>query len=427
MRLTGHRRGATGRLVLVAAIAFLIAASATAALPARAARPGLDTSFGDRGHRYLKLPPTEGVAVFDEERWVTAGDGTTYVLAAGSPRPYGTSGPEYLFRFDADGKLDASFGGVAHHVVFPKRRTILELGVDAHGRVLVTSDEKAGEIRRYTKAGTLDPSFGRAGRVVLPELKGGEVAVKPLPGGGLLAWVESFESGAFDPFHLAKLSEDGRLLHAFGGDGVVNVDVPGEFHVDPVVTKGGAILIGTEGCCNGQPAVTRISARGRLDVHFDTVARRSLRALHGISAEDAEITATLPLRGGGVRLLGGGFGPGFEMRLLADGRPAPGLGRHGVERRALAVEAAVAVGGGEVLATQEIYAGRPGVYLMDASGKLDPRFSRKPILLPKKSYYARPTLVGPGLVAVTYSHSVGCDHCARPFLAHFVLPPRAGR
>jgi hypothetical protein len=422
------------RLVLRISVAALgcvalVMAAILGGSSAQAAGPGLDTSSGAGGHRYLELPPTEGVAVFDEERWVTAGDGATYVLASGSPKPYGTSGPEYLFRFDPDGRLDASFGGGDHHLVFPQRTTILELGVDAHGRVLVTSDEKRGEIWRYTKAGRIDPSFGRAGKLVLPELKGGEVAVKPLPGGGLLAWVESFEGSAFLRFHLAKLSEDGRPLPAFGGDGEVNVDVPGEFHVDPVVTRGGAVLIGTAGCCDGRPAVTRVSARGRLDVHFDSTVRRSLRALEAIGSggDAAEITATLPLSGDGVRLLGGGFGPGFEMRLRGDGRPVPGFGLRGVEHRAFSVQQAVAVGGGEVFVTAEIYGGRSGVYLMNADGTLDRRFSPQPILLQKNSYYATPTLVGPGRVDVTYSHSVGCDQCARPFLTRFVLPPGARR
>lgn len=219
-------------------------------------------------------------------------------------------------------------------------------------------------------------------------------------------------------------------MKRFGGDGEVNVDVPGEFHLDPVITKGGAVLIGTEGCCDGLPALTRVSARGRLDARFDRVARRSLQMLGGSEGVvgHGEIEAVLPLGGGGIRLFGGGFGPGFEMRLQGDGHPVPGFGDRGLQPRPLTVEAAVPVGQGLVLATTELQGGYPLVYLIDGDGKLDRRFATSPImLLPTKSYYARPTLVGPGRAVVTYSHAVGCDQCGRPFLAHFLLPTGSGR
>jgi hypothetical protein len=417
--------------VLVRSTVVVLALVVTAMLgpSVAAADSGLDTSFGHEGHLYLELPRTPGVSVFDEERWVTGGDGVTYVLASGSPSPYGTSGPEYLFRFGADGALDRSFGGADHAVVFPKRGRTLRLGVDARGRPLVTSDEKVGEIWRYTKAGHRDPRFGVDGKVVLPRLTGGEVEVKQLPGGGLFAWVEPFEGGQFMTFHLAELSERGRPLRRFGRDGEVNVDVPGEFHLDPVITAGGAVLIGTEGCCDGRLALTRVSALGRLDSRFDRIARHSLGALKGAAGVGgrAEIEATLPLAGGGIRLLGGGFGPGFEMRLRSDGKPTPSFGDRGVEPRPLSIEAAVPVGQGMVLAIEEEQGGHPGVFLIDADGRLDRRFAASPIMLPKKSYYARPTLVGPGRATVTYSHSVGCDQCGRPFLTHFLLPEGPGR
>jgi hypothetical protein len=414
---------------MAAVVVALLGAMALVPAVAAAARPGLDTSFGEEGHRYLELPQTPGVAAFSEERWATGSDGVTYVLAAGTPTPYGTSGPEYLFRFGAGGALDRTFGGAAHAVVFPQRGRILELGVDSHGRPLVTSDEKGGEILRYAKSGHLDHGFGTAGRVVLPRLKGGETSVKPLPGGGLFAWVEGFESGQFTTFHLAELSEAGRPLKRFGGDGEVNVDVPGEFHVDPVVTKGGAVVIGTEGCCDARPALTRVSATGRLDARFNRTARRSLRALGGPKGGPghAEIAAVLPLAGGGIRLFGGGFGPGFEMRLSGDGDPVAGFGERGYEPRRLSVEAAVPVGDGRVLATEDARGGHPGVYLIDRDGKLDQRFASVPIPLPEKSYSARPTLVGPGRAVVTYSHVVGCRECSRPFLTHFTLPGGSGR
>jgi hypothetical protein len=116
------------------------------------------------------------------------------------------------------------------------------------------------------------------------------------------------------------------------------------------------------------------------------------------------------------------------MRLRSDGRPVPNFGDRGVEPRPLSVEAAVPVGQGMVLATEDERGGHPGVYLIAADGKLDRRFATSPImLLPTKSYYARPTLVGPGRAVVTYSHSVGCDQCGRPFLTHFLLPTGSGR
>jgi hypothetical protein len=427
VRLTGQRPRATwGRVLLACAAVLLLGTLANA--PARAARPGLDASFGEGGQRYLELPSIAGVDHFDEERWVTAGEGSTYVLAAGSPTKYGTSGPEYLFRFDPDGILDRSFGGADHAVVLPKATTIYKLGVDAHGRVLVTRDEKGGQIWRYTKSGHLDPSFGHGGKLQLPTLRGGEVAVKPLAGGGLLAWVESFEGSEYQAFHLAKLSEGGRPLKRFGGDGVVTVDVPGEFHVDPVVTEGGAVLIGTTGCCSGRLALTRVSARGRLDSRFDRAARRSLRGLKKLRPGEAlaEISAVLPRPGGGVRLLGGGFGYGFEMRLRADGTPVAGFGRRGAVPRPWSIEEALPVAGGEAVVTVAGYKGHPGVFLMSSAGTPDHRLSRRPIALPKKSYPTA-TLVGPGRVALTYSQSVGCDKCLGLFLAYLDLPTGSGR
>lgn len=127
-----------------------------------------------------------------------------------------TSGtfPHYVRRALPSGGSDTTFGSSGR------------VDVDDHNRVLVLPDGKLlafgggggatgdrAELLRLLPDGTVDPSFGSAGMVLLPAQAGYAIvrvkAVHPLPDGGLAVAGDAFEApGNFDPF-VAVLDADG--------------------------------------------------------------------------------------------------------------------------------------------------------------------------------------------------------------------------
>jgi uncharacterized delta-60 repeat protein len=233
----------------------------------------LDTTFGTGGTVTTSLTSGDnqanGVAIQADGRIVAAGFATP-----GSPWRHWFA----LARYRSDGTLDTSFGdggivltrfgvsGVARAVVLQSNQKIVAAGTNGGGFALA----------RYDSDGSLDTSFGNAGKVaaLLPgDASGNVYAVALQPDGKIVA------AGSYDFFWfaLARFNLHGGLDRTFGHDGFVITDVGrgGEQWVSGLVIRpsGKVVAAGSEGPHEGGEAaprfvLTRYRANGVLDPTF---------------------------------------------------------------------------------------------------------------------------------------------------------------
>ena len=151
---------------------------------------------------------------------------------AGTPTVSGPDNDFAVARYTASGALDASFGdggkaetGVAGLADFAYAAALQPDGsIVLAGRAGTTggADPDVGLVR-YLADGTLDPTFGRAG-VVLIDVSGGswdEASDVAIAGdGGILVAVQAVAGTTFD-FALARFRSDGAVDTGFGTQGVV--------------------------------------------------------------------------------------------------------------------------------------------------------------------------------------------------------------
>jgi hypothetical protein len=289
------------------------------------------------------------------------------------------------------------------------------------------------EVWRLTKAGRPLPGFGRHGRAPVPKQRGDAATVTSLTDDGVLVMSEKDEpEGGYDIVYLAELRADGRPDRRFGGAGHVAVAVAGAFHLEvPAIGTDGAIYLGAWEA----ESVSRVSARGRLDTRFDRAARRSIRHLYGYYRSlpllaEIEARSLLPLPSGGVALFGFVGSHGFEQRFKADGSPAAGFGRGGLQLMSQIVDKAVPIGNGELFVAGGPLLGPETASVLRADGKLDRRFNGgRPVLLTRNEEAVQPAAIGAGLTAVSFGQNEKCaaGRCPKAYLSRFVLPAGLGR
>jgi len=209
----------------------------------------LDTSFGGGDG----IVVTAIGAVVAAYRATLDDDGK--ILVAGSSY----NGANYDFalaRYDTDGSLDTSFGGGDGVLT-----TAFGAGDDSGRSVVVHDDDKIvvvgnswnGSIyeialARYNADGTLDASFGGDGKVTTPvgtnEQEGLQAIALQPDGKIVVAGVGS--NGSNDDFAVVRYNTDGSLDTTFGGDGIVLVAVsPGgdDNAFDVVIRPDGSIFV----------------------------------------------------------------------------------------------------------------------------------------------------------------------------------------
>jgi uncharacterized delta-60 repeat protein len=165
----------------------------------------LDATFGGDGK----------VMTDFEEGWGEAlgmaiqADGKVVV---GGYEGYGDTG--LLARYKANGRLDATFGG--NGVV--ATRILTEVAIQTDGKIVTTG---YGSVLRYNVNGTLDATFGGGGAVAAG------IATDALTiqtDGKIVA-----AGGSDEGFGVARLNADGALDSTFGGDGTVMTSFAGDF------------------------------------------------------------------------------------------------------------------------------------------------------------------------------------------------------
>ena len=327
----------------------------------------LDQSFGAGGYTEpIHLAGGNG----DELRgWSVGRQGGKIILAGYQKNEDGGSAP-IIARFSADGKIDRSFGSAG--LVAPKPASegqdredpfaglkgggrFLDAAVRPDGKIIAVGgiDEESGRrpaalVAAYRPDGSVDRSFGRNGRVVLPEeppdryIYTGLSKVQLLPGGRILA------AGYLDgKLALLALRADGSPDPGFGGgDGLVMPKVARASACCSTVaalatTKGGRILLGGEGAGRKQSPFVLLGLKtdGSPDPAFGH------RGVASFSPDRTSISAFEPgamsVTLSGRILVAGYVGRvGAESRIFpvpavlayrSNGKVDSGFGQHGVD------------------------------------------------------------------------------------------------
>jgi uncharacterized delta-60 repeat protein len=197
--------------------------------------------------------------------------GGLVVLPGGKFVAAGSSGGKLaLTRYHADGTLDTTFGTAGRVVTSDTVGDTVRLIVQADGKLLVATNS----LLRFNSDGTLDTSFGTGGRVPTNFEIGG-MAVQA-DGKIVVAGSLTFASGTAKSLHVARYNADGRPDTTFDGDGFVTTDFPGNKATgqNVVLQPDGKIVVVGKVEQTATPfdthfAVARYHADGRLDPTFD--------------------------------------------------------------------------------------------------------------------------------------------------------------
>jgi uncharacterized delta-60 repeat protein len=146
-----------------------------------------------------------------------------------------------LARYNSNGTLDSSFGAAGKTtttIAFPNSVSASAAALQPDGRIVVAGSEyhKVGStafaLARYTSNGVLDSSFGNSGLVATSVLGYDRAyAVSVRPDGKIVAagQVSVYTSNDGGDFGLAQYNPDGTLDTSFGSGGVIHTDVHGGF------------------------------------------------------------------------------------------------------------------------------------------------------------------------------------------------------
>lgn len=247
----------------------------------------IDDTFGDGGFAFgptFLFGRAFAVKIDGEDRIVVAGD---------TPKDGNTDFGDFIVaRFTADGSIDLSFGeaGIAvtdvggvtnegHGLVVLADNSLLVSGfapivVSSSNGGPVTASEPLTAVVRYRENGTLDTTFGSAGRVQLPgDNVGRGLAVQS---DGRIVLAGSIETATFPAtqlrFALMRLLANGTIDGSFGDGGRVQTSLTdrGDAALGVALQADGKIV--AAGVSNSQGnadfAVARYDRDGNLDASF---------------------------------------------------------------------------------------------------------------------------------------------------------------
>jgi uncharacterized delta-60 repeat protein len=243
--------------------------------PAQAAPGALDPGFGSGG----KVTTSIGAAgVADAWAVLLQPDGK--IVAVGDS--FNTVDYDFgLARYNADGSLDPSFGA-AGKVTTPIGQSgdIAFAGaLQPDGKIVVAGKTDGGGssdfgIARYNANGGLDTAFGDAGKVRLA-ISSGFDAAKGLAlqvDGKVVVAGRGSVNGVDEDFTLVRLRVDGSLDTGFGLNGVVSTPIGSSHDIASAVAlqpDGKIVVAGTSHIGNrAQFALARYNADGSLDSSF---------------------------------------------------------------------------------------------------------------------------------------------------------------
>lgn len=289
-----------------------------------------DPGFGPSG--YANIAP----GALQDERpggLVVTPDGSVTVLGLGGAYPsfeYGSLADTLMLRVHRDGTLDPTFG-TAGRVSLPHTDAANALVVLADGRpVSVGGTGDDSRALRLATTGQLDPSFGDGGLVTFNAGTNGDATVG---GAALTADGHLLVGGGGDGgITVAELTASGAIDANFGDGGVAKLLLDGTPVINDVAVgaNGDVVVVGNR-IDDGFPAglvVARFHADGRLDRTFGAGGLVThLRAMpyDCDSGTSVALDAAGDIVVAGCRVAGGESRVMVE-RLLPTGQPDPTFG-----------------------------------------------------------------------------------------------------
>lgn len=231
---------------------------------------------------------------------------------------------------EADGAIDARFGtdGTTTLVDAQPQAGVTGLYVEPDGGILATGETFTRTsccgnnfVERLTSAGTVDPSFGQNGRIVLgnPGTTNGPPLVQT-PNGDII--IASGLDGGSSSRLYQRLS-DGAPDRSFGHNGSINM-------ATAIVTAlalqpDGKLLVGDQPLRPTEPVLSRFSANGSIDRSFGHSGTLYARS----APRGAGLASAIAVQPNGAILYAGGR---TVARINPDGTPDLGFGTSGRSR-----------------------------------------------------------------------------------------------
>jgi uncharacterized delta-60 repeat protein len=315
---------ADGKIVAAGAADRELYRSGKFALARYTADGTLDNTFGGDGRVTTRFTTNEGANVTGKEDYASGvaiqTDGKI-VAAGAADRRYNRSGKFALARYNANGRLDTTFGGDGKVTAnfTPKDDYAYEVAIHTDGKIVVAGAARQLEsgvpedtqfaLARFDADGTLDDSFGGDGKVMtdFEEGWGEALGMAIQPDGKIVAGgYEGYE----DTGQLARYNENGTLDFTLGGDGEVET---------PILTE---VAIQTDGkiVATGYGSVLRYNANGTPD---DTFGEDGV-------VEAGSATGALTIQADGKIVAAGGTGQFAVARYETDGAPDSTFGGDGL-------------------------------------------------------------------------------------------------
>jgi uncharacterized delta-60 repeat protein len=226
----------------------------------------------------------------------------------------------------AAGSLDPTFGtGGRVTTDFQLRRPSSDEGrsvaVQPDGKVVVlgsTGQSGTGRdfaVLRYLPTGTLDPSFGSGGKVIVPFGPGADTGSGVvLQGGKILVVGSSYQGGAtgYD-FAVARLNSDGSLDTSFGSGGKRFIDFGSLNDRGQGMTLQGdkIVVVGTttQAATGDDFAIARLNSDGSLDGAFGT---GGLKTIDFLSSKQQDTALAVAIQGDKIVVAGSSNVPYFR-------------------------------------------------------------------------------------------------------------------
>jgi uncharacterized delta-60 repeat protein len=358
----------TGFVLVSACALFAVWASF-----AFAASWDLDPAFSGNGKVMTNFTPG-----FDGANAVAIQPNGKVVVVGGSGTTL-TEGNFALVRYNANGTLDATFGGNGKVTTAftPGRDVANAVAIQADGKI-VAAGEASGigrtfALARYNANGTLDATFGGDGTVMTNFSIGMDSAagVVVQSNGKIVAAGTAYVDCGCNKFGLVRYNANGTLDTAFGGDGKVTTAFNGGAHANALALQGGGKLV-VAGSASELAwfALARYRPDGTLDTTFSANGKLTTRMGRGeTAATGVAIQANGKVVAAGYtdapHEFGDTFGPGkFALaRYRVDGTLDPGFGGDGRVKtrfgtRTAAANAVAIQGNGRIVATGTARRGR---------------------------------------------------------------------
>ena len=207
------------------------------------------------------------------------------ILVAGGANLAATSTDFALVRYNANGSLDSTFGsgGLVTTDFNGGLDAVSSIVLQTDGRIVVAGFATAGDphmaLARYNANGTLDPSFGAAGKVVtnINNTRDFANALAIQSDGKIVAAGSTLVTilNSFAMFALARYNPDGSLDATFGSGGKVTTQVvSGDGEDDEIfalaIQPDGRILAAGRANFAQDFGLARYQTNGALDTAFGT-------------------------------------------------------------------------------------------------------------------------------------------------------------